>query len=198
MVHELNMQLRWPRIGDWIMLFQLTVSRPHAEIAEAVAWLGMCLHICGVAIGLSLRAIAHHCCAWMRAQEWGSTARAWLQCKRQATFCLAAEDLDFAPPKELNISCLLPLSSVTSWAWSPPYGKTQMSSGALHTPRGEASTLQLLHCSGFVWSPTCIVTRSRSLIAHPDQTGAEHVFHPSQGGDINFATKGTFYNRELP
>lgn len=39
---------------------------------------------------------------------------------------------------------------------------------------------------------TCWLTwRLRSLMAHPDQIGAGHVFHPSQGGDNNFAIKGT-------
>lgn len=28
-------------------------------------------------------------------------------------------------------------------------------------------------------------------MAHPDQTGAGHAFHPSQGEDISFAIKGT-------
>lgn len=99
MVHELNVQLRRPHICNWVMLFQLTVSRPHAEMASAVAWLGTCLHIYLVAIGLSFRAIPHHCWDRIKAQEWGSTPTAWLWGKRQVTFCLAPADLDFAPPK---------------------------------------------------------------------------------------------------
>lgn len=91
-------------------------------------------------------------------------------------------------PKEVNISCLLPPLSATSWAWSPPYGKRQMSSGALHPPRVEASTLQLLHCSGFVWSPTCIVIdmevkvpnsplwSNRGRTCLPPQSGRRHWF----------------------
>lgn len=82
MVHELNMQLRRPHICNWVMLFQLTISRPCAEVASAVAWLGTCLLIYVVAIGLSFRAIPPHCCDWMKAQEWGSSARAWLWDKR--------------------------------------------------------------------------------------------------------------------
>lgn len=104
------MPLRGPHICNQIMLFQLTVSRPHAKMAYMVAWLGMCLHIYVVATGLSLRAIPDHCCAWMRAQKWGSTAGAWLWCERQATFCLAPAALDFAPPK--GAEHLLPATPV--------------------------------------------------------------------------------------
>lgn len=73
-------------------------------------WLGWGHAYTFMAIGLPLRAIPHHCCDWMRAQEWGSTARAWLWGKTQATFCLAAADLDFAPLK--GAGRLLPATPV--------------------------------------------------------------------------------------
>lgn len=93
MVHELNMQLRWPHICNWILLFQLTVSRPHAEMA----WLGTCLHIYGYRALLQSNTssllwleegpgIGLHCQGMAAGQE-------------TSNFCLAPADVDFAPPK---------------------------------------------------------------------------------------------------
>lgn len=144
-------------------------------------WLGTCLHIYVVAVGLSLRAIPHQCCVWMRAQEWGSTVKTWLQCKTQATFCLAPEHLDFAPLKGAERLHSATPSKCHILGMEPPYGKAQMSPRALHPPRGETSTLQPLHCSGFVWSLTCMVTDMEVLNSLPWSNRGRTCLPPQPG-----------------